>query len=54
MQNRLKTDLRKIGWVSTDWIQLAEDKYKWLALVHTVMNLRALQNVAKFQLHGIN
>jgi hypothetical protein len=30
----------KIGWDGTDWIDLAEDRDQWRALVNTVMNLR--------------
>jgi hypothetical protein len=32
-------DLREIGWGSVDWIQLAQDRGRWRALVNTVMNL---------------
>jgi hypothetical protein len=32
--------LREIGWVGMDWIDLAQDRDKWRALVNTVMNLR--------------
>jgi hypothetical protein len=35
-------DLREIGWGSVDWIQLAQDRDRWPALVNTVMNLRVL------------
>jgi hypothetical protein len=35
-------DLRVIGWGGMDWIELAQDKDKWRALVNTVMNLRVL------------
>jgi hypothetical protein len=35
-------DLRAIGWGSVDWIQLAQDRDQWRALVNTVMNLRVL------------
>jgi hypothetical protein len=28
----------KIGCGSVEWIQLAEDRYRWRALVNTVMN----------------
>jgi hypothetical protein len=35
-------DLREIGWGSVDWIQLAQDKDRWRALVNTVMNLWVL------------
>jgi hypothetical protein len=33
-------DLRKIGWDDMDWIDLAQDRDQWRALVNTVMNLR--------------
>jgi hypothetical protein len=33
-------DLREIGWGCMDWIDLAEDRDPWRALVSTVMNLR--------------
>jgi hypothetical protein len=35
-------DLRETGWGSVDWIQLAQDRDRWRALVNTVMNLRVL------------
>jgi hypothetical protein len=33
-------DLRKIGWVDMDRIDLAQDMDQWRAHVDTVMNLR--------------
>jgi hypothetical protein len=33
-------DLREIGRDDVDWIELAQDRDKWRALVNTVMNLR--------------
>jgi hypothetical protein len=33
-------DFREIGWGGMDWIDLAQDKDQWRALVNTVMNLR--------------
>jgi hypothetical protein len=36
----IKIDLREIGWDGMDWIDLAQDRYKWRALVNTVMKLR--------------
>jgi hypothetical protein len=44
----IKTDLKEIGWDSVDWIDLAQDKDQWRALLKTVMNLRVPSNVGKF------
>jgi hypothetical protein len=33
-------DLREIGWGGMDWIDLAQDRDQWMALVSTIMNLR--------------
>jgi hypothetical protein len=33
-------DLREIGWDGMDWIELAQHRDQWRALVKTVMNLR--------------
>jgi hypothetical protein len=33
-------DLGEIVFGDVDWIHLAQDRDKWLALVNTVMNLR--------------
>jgi hypothetical protein len=38
--DNIKMDLRKIGWDGMDWIDLAQDRDQWRALVNTVMNLR--------------
>jgi hypothetical protein len=38
--DNIKMDLREIGWDGTDWIDLAQDRDQWRALVSTVMNLR--------------
>jgi hypothetical protein len=35
-----KMDLGKIGRYGMDWIELAQDKDQWRALVNMVMNLR--------------
>jgi hypothetical protein len=34
-----KMDLREIGWDGVDWVDLAQDRDEWRALVNTVMNL---------------
>jgi hypothetical protein len=41
-EDGIRMDLREIGWRSVDWIQLAQDRDRWQALVNTVMNLRVL------------
>jgi hypothetical protein len=33
-------DLREIGWGGMDWIELAQDREQWRALVNMVMNLQ--------------
>jgi hypothetical protein len=38
--DNIKMDLREVEWGGTDWIDLAEDREQWRALVKTVMNLR--------------
>jgi hypothetical protein len=44
----VKMDLRQIGWDGRDWIELAQDRDQWRALVNTVMNLRVTSNARKF------
>jgi hypothetical protein len=39
-EDAIKMDLREIGW--GEWIQLAQDRDRWRAVVSAVMNLRAL------------
>jgi hypothetical protein len=41
-ENGIRMDLREIGWGSADWIQLAQNRDRWRALVNTMMNLRVL------------
>jgi hypothetical protein len=36
--NNIKMDLREVGWNDMDWINLAQDKDHWRALVNTVLN----------------
>jgi hypothetical protein len=38
--DNIKMDLGEIGWDGRDWIELAQDRDQWRALVNTVMNLR--------------
>jgi hypothetical protein len=36
----IKMDLREIVWDGVDWIDMAQDRDHWRALVNTVLNLR--------------
>jgi hypothetical protein len=35
-------DLKEIGWGDVEWINLAQDRDRWRAIVNAVMNLRVL------------
>jgi hypothetical protein len=39
-EDNIKVDLRETGWGGMDWIDLAQDRDQWRALVNTVLNLR--------------
>jgi hypothetical protein len=38
--DNIKMDLLEIGLSVMDWIGVAQDRYRWRALVNSVMNLR--------------
>jgi hypothetical protein len=38
--DNIKMNLRERGWKGMVWIDLAQDRDRWRALVNTVMNLR--------------
>jgi hypothetical protein len=39
-EDNIKMDLREIGFWDVNWINLAQDRDRWRALVNTVMNLQ--------------
>jgi hypothetical protein len=39
-EDNTKMDLQEVRWAGVDWIDMAQDRDRWLALVSAVMNLR--------------
>ena len=47
-EDNIKIDLQEVGCEDMDWIQLAQDRDRWHALVNVVMNLRVPKNTGNF------
>jgi hypothetical protein len=43
LEDNINMDLGEIGWGGMDWIDPAQDRDQWRALVNTVMNLWVLK-----------
>ena len=39
-KDNITMDLQEVGWGCGDWMELAQDRDRWWALVSTVMNFR--------------
>ena len=39
-EDNIKMDLQEVEWVDMHWIDLAQDRDRWRALVNAVMDLR--------------
>jgi hypothetical protein len=46
--DHVKTDLREIGWSGMNWIDLAQDRDQWRALMKMVINLRVHKMLESF------
>jgi hypothetical protein len=38
--DNIRMDVVEVGWGDVDWIGLAQDRFRWRALVNSVLNLR--------------
>ena len=47
-EDNIKIDLQEMGFVDMDWIELAQERDRWRALVTAVMNLRVPYYVGNF------
>jgi len=39
IKNNIKMELQEVGCGGADWIELAQDRERWQALVNMIMNL---------------
>jgi hypothetical protein len=46
-EDNIKMNLQEVVW-GTDWIDPAQDRDRWRALVNAVMNLRVTKNAGNF------
>jgi hypothetical protein len=47
-EGNIKMDVQEVGYEGMDWIDLAQDRERWRALVNVLMNVRVLYNVGNF------
>ena len=47
-EDNIKMDLHEVGWGYGDWMELAQDRDRWRALVNRVMKIRVQKNAVNF------
>jgi hypothetical protein len=46
--DEIRMDLGETGWEDVEWLQLAQDRDQWQALVNVAMNLRVLVHGVRY------
>jgi hypothetical protein len=47
-EDSIRMNLREIEWEDVDWMQLAQDRVQWRAVVYMVINLRVPRKAGNF------
>jgi hypothetical protein len=47
-EDNIKMDLQQVGYGCMDWIELAQDRGRWRALLNAVMNIRVPKKYKEF------
>jgi hypothetical protein len=48
LEDNIKMDVQEVEWSRGDWMELAQDRDGWLALMCKVKNLRVPQDAGNF------
>jgi hypothetical protein len=48
LEDNIKTDFQEVRLEGMDWIDLAQDRNRWLAVVNAVINLQVPQHAGNF------